>query len=184
MSTGIRVVLYLAFFFSLCFFRSFGESFGLHHFQPYIALFFALAALQKWRWVILTVAAYLVSTILASKGFQLWMLSPLCAFALISLWGTRFSKKSGMPVMLGGSLASAGVFYLVTNTASWLTDGQYAKSFSGLGQALWTGIPGYAPTWTFFRNDAMATVLFTAIILILSRMTFFKKTELSPVAEI
>ena len=177
MSNGIRPVLFLTLLIALLLFRQLGEAFGWHHFQPYIALFFALSALRQWQWVTLPLVAYLASTLYAVGGFQVWMLSPLLAFGLIVVWGKCFSNQSGVPSLLGGSLAGAGMFYLVTNTISWLTTGAYAKSFLGFTQALWTGLPGYAPTWTFFRNDAVATVLFTAMILVLNRMTFGKRPE-------
>ena len=172
MPNGARPLLFTLLIIALLLLRQIGENFDLYHFQPYIALFFALAALKKWQWLVIPAAAYLVSTMVAVGGFQFWMLSPMLAFALIVTWGKCFSSKSSTPKLLAGSFAGAGIFYLVTNTISWLTDGQYAKSFAGLTQALWTGLPSYAPTWTFFRNDAIATVLFTALILVLNRMTF------------
>ena len=65
--------------------------------------------------------------------------------------------------MLGGSL----FFYIVTNTASWLTltEPHYAKSAAGWLQALTTGQPGYAPTWVFYRNTLISDMLFAAIFL-------------------
>ena len=177
MSNGSRPLLFLSFLVALLLFRQLGEAFGWYHFQPYIALFFALSALRLWKWVALPLVGYLASTMYAVGGFQLWMLSPLLAFGLIVAWGKCFSKQSRMPSLLGGSLAGAGIFYLVTNAISWMTNGAYAKSFLGFTQALWTGLPGYAPTWTFFRNDAVATVLFTAMILVLNKMTFGKQSE-------
>lgn len=183
MSAGSRPVLLFAFVIALVLFRQVGASFDFYHFQPYIALFFALAALKKMQWLLVPIVGYLISTVVAVGGFQLWMLSPLLAFALIVGWGRCFSKTSNVPSLLGGSLAGAGIFYLVTNTASWLSSPQYAKTFTGFTQALWTGMPGYPPTWTFFRNDALATVLFTAVILVLNGMTFGKKAEAtSPVS--
>lgn len=176
MSAGVRPVLLLTFVILLLLLRQIGASLELYHFQPYIALFFALAALKKAHWLIVPAVAYLISTIVTEGGMQSWMLSPLLAFALIIAWGKCFSQKATAPALLGGSLGGAGIFYLVTNTMSWLTDGQYAKSFAGLGQALWTGLPGYAPTWTFFRNDALSTVLFTAIILVINGMKFSQKS--------
>ena len=184
MVKGLRSALYVVFVPLLLSFRLFGEDFGLHHFQPYIALFFALAALRKWSWLALSAVGYLVSTIvsthLAGGVIQLWIFAPLLAFVLITFWGKCFSQRSGTPSLLAGSLGGAGIFYLVTNFVSWLTIPQYAKSLSGLMQALWTGIPGYPPTWSFFRNDAVAAVLFTAMILVINQLTFTKKEATAP----
>ena len=178
MSQGIRSVLFLTLIVALVLLRQIGESFDLYHFQPYIALFFALAALRKWQWLAIPLAGYLVSTMLSKSGFQPWMLSILLAFALVAALGKCFSQKSSVPAFLGGSLGGAGIFYFVTNAASWLVNEAYAKTFAGFTQALWLGLPGYAPTWSFFRNDLIATVLFTAIILVLNRMTLGERSEL------
>lgn len=177
MFVGARPILLIAFVISLILFRLFGENFGLHHFQPYIALFFGLAALKKFDWLFAAGIGYILSTVLVSGGFQLWMLSPILAFGLIAVWGKSFSPKSGKLSLFGGSLAGAGIFYLLTNTMSWLASPVYAKNLGGLVQALWTGTPGLPPTWMFFRNDVIATMLFTAVLIILNKMTFGKKAE-------
>ena len=55
-------------------------------------------------------------------------------------------------------LAPAAV---VTNTASWLTTPGYAKTLLGWWQALSVGLPGYPPTWLFFRNAMVSDAGFT-----------------------
>jgi hypothetical protein len=64
--------------------------------------------------------------------------------------------------LLGG-LLGAVLFYLTTNTASWLYNPDYSKTLAGWIQALTGGIPGYPPTWTFFRNTLMSGGLFTGL---------------------
>jgi hypothetical protein len=39
----------------------------------------------------------------------------------------------------------------------------YAPTFSGWVQALTVGLPGYAPTWMFFRNSLLSDFLFTGL---------------------
>ncbi|MDQ8190830.1 DUF6580 family putative transport protein [Roseibacillus persicicus] len=172
MSSGARPTLLLGFIVALLVFRQIATSFEIYHFQPYIALFFGLAALKSSRWLLVPALGYLASSILVAGSLQPWMLSVLFAFALVVLLGKCFSQRSSAPALLGGSLAGAGVFYFVTNTISWLTIPQYSKTFAGFTQALWSGLPGLPPTWTFFRNDAIATVLFMGIIIVLNRMKF------------
>lgn len=172
MSSGARPTLLLGFIVALLVFRQIAASYEIYHFQPYIALFFGLAALKNSRWLLVPAVGYLASSVLAVGSFQPWMLTILFAFALVVLLGKCFSQRSSAPALLGGSLAGAGIFYFVTNTLSWLTTPQYSKSFAGFTQALWSGLPGYPPTWTFFRNDAIATVLFMGIIIVLNRMKF------------
>ncbi len=59
-------------------------------------------------------------------------------------------------------LVGAVIFYLVTNAASWLYL-PYPKTLAGLLQALTGGLPGYPPTWEFFRNTLMSGGLFTGL---------------------
>ncbi|MGJ8725065.1 MAG: DUF6580 family putative transport protein [Roseibacillus sp.] len=177
MSIGPRPVLFLVAILALISFRQIGMNYELHHFQPFTALFFALAALKSARWLLIPLAGYVLSTVWTEGSLSLWILSPLLAYGLIAVWGTRFSNRTSAPTLLGASLGGAGIFYLVTNSISWLASPVYAKSFGGMAQALWTGTPGFPPTWMFFRNDAVATLLFTAIVVVLNRMTFGKRTE-------
>ena len=58
-------------------------------------------------------------------------------------------------LLLGGILGAA-MFYLLTNTLSWLMDPHYAKTMAGWIQALFTGLPGYPPSWEFFRNTLLS----------------------------
>ena len=64
---------------------------------------------------------------------------------------------------LGGVLLNAIIFYLVTNTGAWMANPQYVKSIMGWIQALTVGIPGYPPTWTFFRNSLFSDLFFSSI---------------------
>jgi hypothetical protein len=78
----------------------------------------------------------------------------------------RFFRNSSALKTFAGSILAAVAFYLITNTLSWAFDPLYApKSLATLGQALWTGLPGYAPTWTFFRNAMIAQAVFSGIFL-------------------
>lgn len=177
MFAGNRTLLLFILTVALLLFREIAIEFRLYHFQPYAALFFCLAALRKTAWLALPLVGYLLSTMIATGGFSAWMLSPLLAFALIAGWGRCFQLKSGALSLLAGSLGGAGIFYLVTNTGSWIANPGYSKTLAGLLQALTTGLPSHVPTWTFFRNDAVATILFTAVILLLHRFPFQKKAE-------
>ena len=78
-------------------------------------------------------------------------------------WMLRKNARASviLPSVLGGSF----FFYLTTNTASWLYEPGYAKAAAGWLQALTTGLPGYAPTWTFYRNTLVSDLLFAAIFL-------------------
>jgi hypothetical protein len=85
------------------------------------------------------------------------------AFVGIVALGRLFKPGMAWWKLLGGGLLGALLFYLATNFASWLYDPGYPKTLAGLWQALTTGLPGYPPTWTFFRNTMMSGGLFTAL---------------------
>jgi hypothetical protein len=85
------------------------------------------------------------------------------AFAVIILLGKRFKPKSSFASLLGGGVLGALLFYLITNTASWLTDPGYVKTLAGWIQALITGLPGFPSTWHFFVNTLLSGGLFTGL---------------------
>jgi hypothetical protein len=53
----------------------------------------------------------------------------------------------------------------------------YAKTFAGWIQAITTGLPGYPPTWEFFRNTLLSGGLFTGLFVGAMKMT--ESSELS-----
>jgi hypothetical protein len=63
-----------------------------------------------------------------------------------------------------GGLLGAMIFYLVTNTLSWLQDPAYVKTIAGWIQALTTGrLDVHPTTWEMFRNTLGSGGLFTAL---------------------
>jgi hypothetical protein len=93
------------------------------------------------------------------------MLARYAALVLVALLGLRLRecRKVG-PFLLASAAGSTG-FYLITNTVSWLTAPEYAKTAVGWWQALTLGLPGYPPTWLFFRNSLVSDACFTLAIL-------------------
>lgn len=69
--------------------------------------------------------------------------------------------------LLGGGVLGALIFYLVTNTASWLlnpfNNHEYTRSVSGWLIAIIKGTNGWPPTWEFFRNTLLSSGLFTGL---------------------
>jgi hypothetical protein len=85
------------------------------------------------------------------------------AYALIILFGTRFSHRSNFLRLLGGGILGAILFYLITNTASWIANPEYTKDLAGWIKALTTGTSGWPTTLEFFRNTLMSGGLFTGL---------------------
>lgn len=95
--------------------------------------------------------------------FSWYMLVKTLGFVAIVAFGKLFSARDNWFKLLGGGLLGAILFYLITNTASWIYNPGYTKTLLGWWQALTTGIPGLPPTWEFFRNTLMSGGLFTAL---------------------
>ena len=137
--------------------------------QPYGALFFCGMACFGTRFLILPALVWFltvpVTSALQGYGWSPHFLVPIIGFVLIAALGRHFRGKSGGKIFAGSLLAGL-TFYLVTNTLSWAFSPGYALTPGGFIQALWTGLPGYPPTWMFFRNEMLAQVVFSGLFLL------------------
>jgi hypothetical protein len=91
------------------------------------------------------------------------MISRYLALGASVAIGFRLRNHARLASVLPASVAGSVIFYVVTNTTSWLTWPGYAKTGAGWLQALWTGVPGYPPTWMFFRSTLVSDLLFSAL---------------------
>jgi len=91
------------------------------------------------------------------------MISRYLALAASVAIGFGLRKRASLGTILPASILGSVIFYTVTNTSSWLTWPAYARTFSGWLQALTTGLPGYPPTWMFFRSTLLSDLLFSAL---------------------
>jgi hypothetical protein len=173
-------------------FRALGAAFSqeLPNFQPLPALFLcSLVFLRGGKAWALPVTAWLVSNPLASwlQGYPPFEAGGgvIAAFIALLATGALALRLRGQPspaLLLGGGLAAALFFHLLTNTAVWAADPLYTRSAGGLWQALWSGRPSDAmPTWIFLRNLAAANLLFTALFL-LARPSWAPGRQLIPAA--
>ena len=87
-----------------------------------------------------------------------WMILGL--FVVLAKWMAR--HRSYGRVFLG-TLIGALLFYLVSNTVSWLVNPAYAKTIAGWIQAVTIGLPGFPPTWVFGLKSLLGTGLFTGL---------------------
>jgi hypothetical protein len=90
------------------------------------------------------------------------LVKTLCFAGLVGL-GCLYSGRMPWLKLLSGGLLGAILFYLITNTASWLYNPEYAKNLAGWLQSLTSGTPENPPTWTFFRNTLISGGLFTGL---------------------
>jgi len=137
--------------------------------------------LPGWIGLIVPVAALLVSDVVLNAHYGAPVLSvqllwTLPGYLVAVALGWSLRGRSGLLPVLGGTLAASVFFYLVTNTGSWLGLMAYPQTFSGWVQALTTGLPGYPPTWTFFRNSLAGDLLFAACFVVVERALATRKS--------
>lgn len=141
-------------------------------FSPIAAIFLCGAACLPHRSSIaLPFAAVLLTDVLLNVHYgypavSLGMLVNCVAFAAISGLGLQLRGNAGFKTLIPAAIGSGVFFYFVSNTFAWLTVPGYSISPSGWAQALTTGLPGFAPTWTFLRNELISNVLFTSLFLV------------------
>jgi hypothetical protein len=136
--------------------------------------------LPGWIGLAVPVVALMLSDLLLKLHYGapllsaqlLWTL-PGYLVAVAIGWGLR--GRTGLLPVLGGTLAASVFFYLVTNTGSWLGLTAYPQTFAGWVQALTVGLPGYPPTWTFFRNSLAGDLLFAALFVVVEQVVATRK---------
>ena len=141
------------------------ENFSAAHALLFCAAFW----LPGWIGWVLPMATIIVTDILLNQFHYAepvmvpelisnWMILGL--FVVLAKWLAR--RRSYGRVFLG-TLLGALLFYLVSNTVSWLVNPAYAKTIAGWVQALTVGLPGLPPTWMFGLNSLLGTGLFTGL---------------------
>ena len=97
------------------------------------------------------------------------------AYGVLFFLGRRFQPQTSLLHLVGGGLFGAILFYLITNTASWLFNPfhnpEYTQTLTGWIIALTKGTGGYPSTWEFFRNTLLSGGLFTALFGAVGKLT-------------
>jgi hypothetical protein len=144
---------------------------SLSNFSPLMALAFCGGAYCRrgWMWAApfaaLVLSDLYIDHYYATVYHYEWgvggaMLRIACFAAALGL-GILVSRRRNWLNLLGGALAGSVLFYLATNTASWIGDAGYTHDAAGWWQAVTVGHPQYYPTLFFFRNTLASDLLFT-----------------------
>jgi len=149
-------------------------SIGLLNFAPLAAIALCAAAYfpRKYKFTVPMIALLISDVVLnIHYGFSLlspFVLSHYLGFALVGCLGLLLQNRRSMKTLLPASIAGSLIFYIVTNSVSWLFDPSYVKNFAGLIQALTIGLPQYSatPTWMFFRNSLVSDLIFTGLFVV------------------
>jgi hypothetical protein len=147
-----------------------GDFHWLHNFAPIAAVALCGAVyLPRRMAVILPLLMLLVSDVVLNlfhyhqPFFTFDILPRYAALGLISLLGFALRGRSSLLRLLAASVVGSLIFFVVTNTGSWLSDPGYSKTAAGWLQAMTTGLPGYPSTWWFYRYTLLSDVFYTLL---------------------
>lgn len=155
----------------------------LSNFAPLAALALCGAAYFPPRFKFsIPLGALFISDLFLNYSYGVALIEPhiigrYLALLLVGFIGLALQHRPSFKSLLPASIVGSTVFYLITNSFSWLSDPGYVKNFAGLIQALTVGLPEYSatPTWMFFRNSILSDLLFT--LLFVACMNFGRKTS-------
>ena len=133
---------------------------------------------------ILLLSDFVIDLRYAANFFATSLLARYALLALIGLGGMALRRASwgtSPLAVLGATLAGSVFFYVASNALTWLGSPEYLQTLSGLWQALTFGLPGYLPSYVFFRNELVSDGLYSMVFLACVRLTRpTRENELSP----
>lgn len=143
------------------------------NFSPLAALLLCSAAYLPRKAVLLAALGPLVvADLILNAHYHVplvdtGILSRYFCFALILLLGivVRRQHKYKTLLLIAVTILGSCLFFLFTNTESWIELPGYTKNLQGWWQAMTVGQPGYPSTLLFFRNTVLSDLLFTALFL-------------------
>ena len=131
-----------------------------------IALFGAVTFEKRWMALLLPISLMFVSDVIIAQINGLSIIHHYSAyvyggFILVNVLGVLAKKNLGTAKMLGMSVASSIVFFLVSNFGVWMdVQSGYARSIQGLLDCYVMGLPFFQ--WTILGDLIFTTVLFGA----------------------
>lgn len=124
-----------------------------------MALFGAAHLKNKWQALLLPLAAMYLSDLFINNVIYaeyynnfVWKISPFVYVAFLLILGVGFFLRGRIRTgtVVGASLGSSVIFFLLTNAASWQIDPMYSKDLSGLFTAYAAGLPYF---WSTVAGD-------------------------------
>lgn len=116
---------------------------------------------NRWAFAIPLGAMFLSDTLLeifTGHGYHSLMPVIYATFAVIVLFGMLLRKRRGSPVAVAsGAVASATLFFIVTNFAMWTISTIYPHTLAGLVTCFITAIP-------YYETMLMADLVFSALL--------------------
>lgn len=108
-------------------------------------------------------------------GFHSYMWAVYLSFILIAILGVYMKKAQPKNIILNALLSSI-LFFLITNSAVWISGSYYTKDLPGLALCLTMGVPFFK--YTLLSSAVFSTILFGGLEII-KKMTskFFSITK-------
>ena len=127
------------------------------NFTPVIALalFGGVYLKKKQLAIILPLVLFAVTDMIL--GFHKVMFFTWGSVVLIAAMGLWVQKNKSFKTILGGGLASAVLFFVVTNFGVWLVSGMYPLTMAGLAECFTLAIP-------FFRGTLLGTFVYGFVV--------------------
>lgn len=119
-----------------------------------IALFAGAHLGKRWLSFFVPLFALFISDLIL--GFHSFMIPVYLSFALVVLLGSGIENKIRIPTVLGASVASSLLFFLITNFAVWAMSPYYPQTFAGLMQSFTMAIP-------FFHTSLLGDLFYNAL---------------------
>lgn len=123
------------------------------NFSPVLSLAFLGGMYLRGRQAVLVPLALMVISDFI-LGFHDTMFFTWGSIVLISVLGLGLKERKNVGTLLGGSIASAVLFFIVTNFGAWLT--LYPHTMAGLRECYILAIP-------FFRSSLASTVAYSLV---------------------
>ena len=138
-----------------------------------VALFSGFYFSNKKIALIIPVACMFISDYFI--GFHSYMWAVYLSFVLIAILGVYMKKAQPKNIILNALLSSI-LFFLITNSAVWISGSYYTKDLPGLALCLTMGVPFFK--YTLLSSAVFSTILFGGLEII-KKMTskFFSITK-------
>ena len=135
------------------------------NFTPIAAMaLFGGATLPRKYALFLPLSAMFLSDIFI--GFHSTLPYVYGSFMLTSFIGMWLKTRKNIPIIIGATLISSVLFFLITNFGVWM-QGVYDPGINGLWQSYLMGIP-------FFRNTLLGDLFYTATFFVIYQLVVKK----------
>ena len=119
-----------------------------------LALFGGVYLDKKFAFLIPLLAMLVSDYVIGFYGGMYWVYGSFVLIGFVGLWLKNHKKPA---VILGATLTSSVLFFVITNFGVWMTPGSiYAPSWAGLVDCYISAIP-------FFRNTIAGDVVFVSV---------------------